>query len=136
MKPSLILGYGATGKDIEKYLISESKKYVIYDDNKNIPNELNFQLEDITNLEMIYVSPGIRKDHKILNIAEESNIKVTTDIEYFNDISNVKIVGVTGTNGKTTFVSLLNKILNKYGYKSNVAGNIGISPLNLIKTLL
>ncbi|MAE33065.1 MAG: UDP-N-acetylmuramoyl-L-alanine--D-glutamate ligase [Actinobacteria bacterium] len=132
MKPSLILGYGATGKDIEKYLISESKKYVIYDDNKNIPNELNFQLEDITNLEMIYVSPGIRKDHKILNIAEESNIKVTTDIEYFNDISNVKIVGVTGTNGKTTFVSLLNKILNKYGYKSNVAGNIGISPLNLI----
>ena len=132
MKPSLILGYGATGKDIEKYLISESKKYVIYDDNKNIPNELNFQLEDITNLEMIYVSPGIKKDHKILNIAEESNIKVTTDIEYFNDISNVKIVGVTGTNGKTTFVSLLNKILNKYGYKSNVAGNIGISPLNLI----
>ena len=132
MKPSLILGYGATGKDIEKYLISENKKYVIYDDNKNIPNELNFQLEDITNLEMIYVSPGIKKDHKILNIAEESNIKVTTDIEYFNDISNVKIVGVTGTNGKTTFVSLLNKILNKYGYKSNVAGNIGISPLNLI----
>ena len=132
MKPSLILGYGATGKDIERYLISENKKYVIYDDNKTIPNELNFQLEDITNLEMIYVSPGIKKDHKILNIAEESNIKVTTDIEYFNDISNVKIVGVTGTNGKTTFVSLLNKILNKYGYKSNVAGNIGISPLNLI----
>ena len=132
MKPSLILGYGATGKDIEKYLISENKKYVIYDDNKTIPNELNFQLEDITNLEMIYVSPGIKKDHKILKIAEESNIKVTTDIEYFNDISNVKIVGVTGTNGKTTFVSLLNKILNKYGYKSNVAGNIGISPLNLI----
>ena len=132
MKPSLILGYGATGKDIERYLISENKKYVIYDDNKNIPNELNFQLEDITNLEMIYVSPGIKKDHKILKIAEESNIKVTTDIEYFNDISNVKIVGVTGTNGKTTFVSLLNKILNKYGYKSNVAGNIGISPLNLI----
>ena len=132
MKSSLILGYGATGKDIEKYLISENKKYLIYDDNKTIPNELNFQLEDINNLEMIYVSPGIKKDHKILNIAEESNIKVTTDIEYFNDISNVKIVGVTGTNGKTTFVSLLNKILNKYGYKSNVAGNIGISPLNLI----
>jgi len=132
MKPSLILGYGETGKDIEKYLISKNKKYLIYDDNKIIPHELNFQLEDITNLEMIYVSPGIKKDHKILNIAEERNIKVTTDIEYFNDISNVKIVGVTGTNGKTTFVSLLNKILNKYGYKSNVAGNIGISPLKLV----
>ena len=132
MRPSLILGYGATGKDIEKYLISENKKYFIYDDNKIIPKELNFQIEDIKNLEMIYVSPGIKKNHKILNIAEETNIKITTDIEYFNDISTVKIVGITGTNGKTTFVTLLNKILNKYGYKSNVAGNIGISPLNLI----
>ena len=132
MRPSLILGYGATGKDIEKYLISENKKYFIYDDNKIIPQKLNFKLEDITNLEMIYVSPGIKKDHKILNIAEERNIKVTTDIEYFNNISNVKIIGVTGTNGKTTFALLLNKILNKYGYKTNVGGNIGISPLNLI----
>ena len=132
MRPSLILGYGTTGKDIEKYLISENKKYFIYDDNKIIPQKLNFKLEDITNLEMIYVSPGIKKDHKILNIAEESNIKVTTDIEYFNNISNVKIIGVTGTNGKTTFALLLNKILNKYGYKTNVGGNIGISPLNLI----
>ena len=132
MRPSLILGYGATGKDIEKYLISENKKYFIYDDNKIIPQKFNFQIEDITNLEMIYVSPGVKKDHKILNIAEESNTKVTTDIEYFNNVSNVKIVGVTGTNGKTTFVSLLNKILNKYGYKSNVGGNIGISPLNII----
>ena len=132
MRPSLILGYGSTGKDIEKYLISENKKYFIYDDNKIIPQELNFQVKDITNLEMIYVSPGVKKDHKILKIAEESNIKVTTDIEYFNNISNVKIIGVTGTNGKTTFVSLLNKILNKHGYKSNVGGNIGISPLNLI----
>ena len=132
MRPSLILGYGTTGKDIEKYLISENKKYFIYDDNKIIPQKLNFKLEDITNLEMIYVSPGIKKDHKILNIAEERNIKVTTDIEYFNNISNVKIIGVTGTNGKTTFALLLNKILNKYGYKTNVGGNIGISPLNLI----
>ena len=54
MRPSLILGYGATGKDIEKYLISENKKYFIYDDNKIIPQKLNFQIEDITDLEMIY----------------------------------------------------------------------------------
>ena len=132
MKPSLILGYGATGEDIEKYLISKNKKYFIYDDNKIIRQELNFQLEDINNLEMIFVSPGIKKDHKVLKIAKDLNIKLTTDIEYFNNLTNVKIIGVTGTNGKTTFVSLLNKILNKCGYKSNVAGNIGISPLNLI----
>ena len=133
MKSSLILGYGSTGQDIEKYLLSKKEKYFIYDDNKTIPQDLNFRLEDITNVETLFVSPGIRKNHKILNLAEENKVKITTDVEFFNEISNVKIIGVTGTNGKTSFVTLLSKILNKYGFKTNVAGNIGISPLNLIE---
>ena len=133
MKSSLILGYGSTGQDIEKYLISKKEKYFIYDDNKTIPQDLNFRYEDITNVETLFVSPGIRKNHKILNLAEENKVKITTDVEFFNEISNVKIIGVSGTNGKTSFVTLLNKLLNKYGFKSNVAGNIGISPLNLIE---
>ena len=132
MKYSLILGYGSTGQDIEKFLISKNKKYYIYDDYKTVPKEFTFELSDITNLENIFVSPGIKKDHEIINLAEENNINLTSDIQYFNEISKVKIVGITGTNGKTSFVTLLNKILNKHGYKSKVAGNIGNSPLNLI----
>ena len=132
MKYSLILGYGSTGQDIEKFLISKNKKYYIYDDYKTVPKELTFELSDITNLENIFVSPGIKKDHKIINLAKEKNINLTSDIQYFNEISKVKIVGITGTNGKTSFVTLLDKILKKHGYKSKVAGNIGNSPLNLI----
>ena len=132
MKYSLILGYGSTGQDIEKFLISKNKKYYIYDDYKTVPKEFTFELSDITNLENIFVSPGIKKDHEIINLAEEKNINLTSDIQYFNEISKVKIVGITGTNGKTSFVTLLDKILKKHGYKSKVAGNIGNSPLNLI----
>ena len=132
MKYSLILGYGSTGQDIEKFLISKNKKYYIYDDYKTVPKELTFELSDITNLENIFVSPGIKKDHKIINLAKEKNINLTSDIQYFNEISKLKIVGITGTNGKTSFVTLLDKILKKHGYKSKVAGNIGNSPLNLI----
>lgn len=132
MKYSLILGYGSTGQDIEKFLISKNKKYYIYDDYKTVPKEFTFELSDITNLENIFVSPGIKKDHKIINLAKEKNINLTSDIQYFNEISKVKIVGITGTNGKTSFVTLLDKILKKHGYKSKVAGNIGNSPLNLI----
>ena len=132
MKYSLILGYGSTGQDIEKFLISKNKKYYIYDDYKTVPKDFTFELSDITNLENIFVSPGIKKDHEIINLAEEKNINLTSDIQYFNEISKVKIVGITGTNGKTSFVTLLDKILKKHGYKSKVAGNIGNSPLNLI----
>ena len=132
MKYSLILGYGSTGQDIEKFLISKNKKYYIYDDYKTFPKEFTFELSNFTKLENIFVSPGIKKDHKIINLAKEKNINLTSDIQYFNEISKVKIVGITGTNGKTSFVTLLDKILKKHGYKSKVAGNIGNSPLNLI----
>ena len=36
MKSSLILGYGSTGQDIEQYLISQNKNYLIHDDKENI----------------------------------------------------------------------------------------------------
>ena len=135
MKSSLILGYGSTGQEIENYLISKNINYFIHDDNKNIDEKFKFNLDNINNIETIFVSPGINKDHKILRMAASSGNKIMTDIELFSEINNVKIIGVTGTNGKTSFVTLLDRILNKYNIKSKSAGNIGNSPLSLISDL-
>ena len=135
MKSSLILGYGSTGQDFEQYLISENKNYLIHDDKEKIDKKYKFNIESIHNIETIFVSPGIKKDHEILKAAASSGIKIMTDIELFSEINNVKLIGVTGTNGKTSFVTLLNRILNKYDIKSKPAGNIGNSPLNLISEL-
>ena len=135
MKSALILGYGSTGQDIEKYLISKNINYLIHDDNKNIDEKFKFNLDNIKNIETIFVSPGINKDHEILRMAASSGNKILTDIELFSEINNVKIIGVTGTNGKTSFVTLLDRILNKYNIKSKSAGNIGNSPLSLISDL-
>ena len=132
MKSSLILGYGSTGQDIEQYLISQNKNYLIHDDLENIDKKYKFNTENINNIETIFVSPGVKKDHEILRMASSSGIKIMTDIELFSEINNVKLIGVTGTNGKTSFVTLLDRILNKYDIKSKPAGNIGNSPLNLI----
>jgi len=132
MKSSLILGYGSTGQDIEQYLISQNKNYLIHDDLENIDKKYKFNTENINNIETIFVSPGVKKDHEILRVASSSGIKIMTDIELFSEINNVKLIGVTGTNGKTSFVTLLDRVLNKYDIKSKPAGNIGNSPLNLI----
>jgi len=132
MKSSLILGYGSTGKDIEQYLISQNKNYLIHDDKEDIDKKYKFSTESINNIETIFVSPGVKKDHEILRMASSSGIKIMTDIELFSEKNNVKLIGVTGTNGKTSFVTLLDRILNKYDIKSKTAGNIGNSPLNLI----
>ena len=107
MKSSLILGYGSTGKDIEQYLISQNKNYLIHDDLENIDKKYKFNTENINNIETIFVSPGVKKDHEILRMASSSGIKIMTDIELFSEINNVNLIGVTGTNGKTSFVCLL-----------------------------
>ena len=135
MKSSLILGYGSTGQEIEQYLISKKIKYLIQEDIKNIDKKYKFNTENVNNIETIFVSPGIKKDHEILRMAASSGNKIMTDIELFSEINNVKIIGVTGTNGKTSFVTLLDRILNKYNIKSKSAGNIGNSPLSLISDL-
>ena len=87
MKSSLILGYGSTGQDIEKYLISQNKNYLIHDDIEIIDKKYKFNTENINNIETIFVSPGIKKDHEILRIAESCGIKIMTDIELYSAVS-------------------------------------------------
>ena len=91
MKSVLILGYGSTGQDIEKYLISKKIKYYIHDDNEFVPAKLKFQIGELSNLETIYISPGINHDHDILKLALSNNITVTNDIELFNELDEKKI---------------------------------------------
>ena len=50
MKSVLILGYGSTGQDIEKYLISNKIKYFIHDDHEFVPARLKFQIGELSNL--------------------------------------------------------------------------------------
>ncbi len=132
---SLILGYGTTGKAVSKYLKDKNISFLIFDDNPELSNF--YKIEDIkfSEIDKIFVSPGIRSSHRILEIAKEKNIDVLTDIEEFSSITKTKIIGVTGTNGKTTFVHLLSKILNEKGIISRFAGNIGNSPLEIVNEL-
>lgn len=128
---NLIVGFGTTGKSIQRYLERNNETYSVYDDYQVIPVNLQFNEKNLENINRVIISPGIKPDHWILKEAKKLNIKITTDIEIFSENNNCKLIGVTGTNGKTTFVYCLSEILNKYGYKTTTAGNIGLSPLDL-----
>ena len=127
---SLILGYGNTGKSVEKYLKKSNKKYYIFDDSFTDNN--TFHDSEYKNIKQVIVSPGINPDHPIIKNAKSKNIKITTDIEIFSEVTKSKIIGVTGTNGKTTFVEILNDLIIKSGHTSVCVGNIGISPLEIL----
>ncbi len=120
-KKILLLGYGKEGKATEKFL----KKYlpesiVGISDKKFDPN----YLEEQKNYDLVIRSPGVKKNLIIKDYTTATNI-------FLANIKNV-VIGVTGTKGKSTTVSLIYLILKKAGKKVHLVGNIGYPMLEEI----
>lgn len=80
----------------------------------------------LSNCDMVVVSPGIPNDLQILEEARKRDIPVISEIELGFLLTNVPIIAVTGTNGKTTTTTLIGEILKNDGKNLALAGNIGI----------
>ena len=76
-------------------------------------------------VEMLVVSPGIPPEHPIMARARELGVEIEGEIEYAYRESTGTLVAVTGTNGKTTTVTLLGEIFKNAGRRTHVVGNIG-----------
>ncbi len=131
---TLIFGYGITGKAVENFLKNKSREYLIYDDNENILFDINKELlfdeSQIDIIDEIVISPGINPGHKQIKNFGTKN-KIITDIDLFSREFKGNFIGVTGTNGKTTFVNLLSNFLISKGINAVACGNVGVSPLSI-----
>jgi len=106
--------------------ISEAYKKELED--ANIPFEENgHSREKILNSGYIVKSPGVPGDVPICLEARSQNILVGSEIEFASYFTKANVVGITGTNGKTTTTKLIYDILKHAGYDVGLAGNIGIS---------
>lgn len=129
----LIFGYGATGKSVESYFQKNKIEYFIYDDKKlDIENHLIFDKKKFNEIDEVVISPGIKPSHPLVSEINSQGLTINTDIDLFNKVYKGKIIGVTGTNGKTTFVNLLTEYLNSHQIKSIAVGNVGKSPLEIV----
>ena len=130
----LIFGYGVTGKTVEQYFQKSNINYLIYDENKelNLPTELVFEPSRFSEIDEVIISPGVKPSNSLLEQFYLIEKPIITDIDIFNNIYKEKIIGITGTNGKTTFVNLLAGFLNSQGSESIAVGNVGKSPLEII----
>ena len=139
-KKFLIYGYGVSGKSVEKYLINNNCNYNIYDDFKKIINKRviskKFLENKINQYSYFVVSPSIKieKNHFLY----KHKNKILIDLDFLSlEISSQKILGVTGTEGKSSTCSYINQILSKK-YKTKIIGNFGntiLDKANLIKYL-
>lgn len=83
----------------------------------------------LDDVDLMVKNPGINYDVPLVKAAEEKKIPVIVEIELASEISNAKLIGVTGSNGKTTTTTMIAEMLNAGNEKGKAyrAGNIGIS---------
>lgn len=82
-------------------------------------------LEELSGLDMIFKTPGMRIDHPALMKAKEEGALITSEMEEFLKYCSARTIGITGSDGKTTTTTVVGEILKKAGYHVYVGGNIG-----------
>ncbi|OUU80161.1 MAG: UDP-N-acetylmuramoyl-L-alanine--D-glutamate ligase [Gammaproteobacteria bacterium TMED78] len=143
---TLILGLGVTGVSAANYFSKKGHNVTAIDSRANPPGlngkkelskKVGIYLEtlDISWLrdkDLVIVSPGIEKNAPILTEAKNNEIPIVSDIEIFIKKVSKPILAITGTNGKSTVVSLLEHLFTENGIKVAAGGNLGIPALDLI----
>ena len=140
MQLKIILGGGESGTGAA--LLAKAKGFNVFLSDGGILNEKykaaltenNIEFEEgAHNLEKIYTasevikSPGIPEKAEIVKKIREKGIPIISEIEFASRYTQAKIIGITGSNGKTTTSLLTYHILKTAGLNVGLAGNIGDS---------
>ena len=130
-----ILGLGISGLAAFEFLRKKNKNVVVFDDKLKVNLKLkkywvNYNSWDWDKLNRIIISPGIKisgkNRHPIVDLAENHNVKLQNETElFFEQKPKSIIIGITGTNGKSTLASLVSHILSENKIKNTVCGNFG-----------
>ncbi len=92
--------------------------------------------EDFRWAEVVIHVPGVRRNSPYLQVARENGARIEQEIALFFDVCPGKIIGVTGTRGKTTTTTLIHHILRENGMPTVIGGNVsGVETLSLLPTI-
>ena len=84
---------------------------------------------DFTDVDMVFASPAVREDSPYLIAARAHRVPVDTEMNLFMRLCRGTVIGITGSNGKTTTTSLIGAMLRAANPRTRVGGNIGRSLL-------
>ena len=150
-KKIFILGMARSGYEAAK-LLSDYNNEIIVTDGKEQKEELVSELESLgvkviitsdqlslldDSFDYVIKNPGIKYDNPVVVKAKELGIKVINEIEMaysFLDKS-VNIIGVTGSNGKTTTTTLISEFMKNSFDNVYLGGNIGIPLSNFVRDI-
>lgn len=144
---TLVVGLGETGLSAARYLARQGVPVAIVDSRENPPGlerlraELpadvglflgGFSKEAFEHAEQIVISPGVPLDEPEVAAARSRGVPVIGDIELFARVVTAPVAAVTGSNGKSTVVTLLGAMARRAGREARTGGNIGTPALDLL----
>lgn len=138
-KKVAVIGIGISNLPAIKYLANLGARVSARDKKEKLPikteelEKLNVEcilgdnyLDNLENYDYIFRSPGIKPfTYEIQKAIESGNTILTSEIEKVIELCPCKVIGITGSDGKTTTTTLISKFLEHAGYKVWVGGNIG-----------
>ena len=145
-KRIVVLGLGLTGMSFVRFLkandiefsANDSREHAVNVDDfaQTFPNtELvlgKWDAQLIATADILLVSPGIDLAIDVIKHAISDNCLVMGDIELYFRLMDTPCVAVTGSNGKSTVVSLIHHIGQQLGVKSQLGGNVGVPVLDTL----
>ena len=137
-----IIGLGVSNIPLLDYLYKNNARVTVFDDKEidQIPKDVinkvtkysftfsfgKNSLSKLVGFDLIFRSPSCLPTNPALSAEADRGAIVTTEVEMLIKICPCKVIGVTGSDGKTTTTSLIYNILKKAGYKCYLGGNIGV----------
>lgn len=137
-----IIGLGVSNMPLLDYLYDLKCDVTIFSDKEIEVNleKYNYKvytngLANLTGFDIIFRSPGCLPTRKEIEAEIKRGCYVTTEVEEVIKLTPSKVIGVTGSDGKTTTTTLIDLVLEASGYKTFLGGNIGTPLFTKIKDM-
>jgi len=142
----LIVGLGVTGLSCARHFYQRGVHFSIVDTRKNPPGleQVEKEMPDVrvytggvpdailSHASELIVSPGVALSEPLVMQAQAAGIPVSGDIDVFMEEASAPVVGITGSNAKSTVTELVGKMAQNAGLNVGVGGNLGTPALELL----
>ena len=127
-KKCLVIGAGVTGKAVASALSGFQATAILFDENPKSHEGVVSKIPD--GIDLAIVSPGWRMDHPVFEKLKKSGVEILSEIDFAWMVKQVvapkqKWVGLTGTNGKTTTIKMVETIFKSANINGAACGNVG-----------
>ena len=137
-----IIGMGKTGQSVARFLMAQGMACEAFDESPTATTDMPIKLhtgalhaDTLKQFSRIIVSPGLNWQHPVLKELRQAKVAMYGDLELFGQHYQGDLIAITGTNGKTTTVSLIATMLDILPGGIEAGGNIGIPMLDLIEDI-